>query len=76
MGIVGAAYSAMLIGWLAYDSADNTRSIREALPDECPFSSLAALLKLFMAYQQQAGILPEYLYFIRFFYMCCCLYFD
>jgi hypothetical protein len=60
VGIVGAAYCAMLLGWLAYESPTNTKLIQVSLPLECSFTSLADLLKLFMSFQLQAGILPEY----------------
>jgi hypothetical protein len=54
---VGAAYCAMLLGWLAYEYPPNVTLIRALLPD---ISSLATILKLFMSFQLQAGILPEY----------------
>jgi hypothetical protein len=59
IAIVGAAYCAMLIGWLAYESPANTSLIQSSFPPECTFSSLASLLKLFMSFQLQAGILPD-----------------
>eukprot|EP00026_Physarum_polycephalum_P004662 Phypoly_transcript_04684.p1 GENE.Phypoly_transcript_04684~~Phypoly_transcript_04684.p1 ORF type:complete len:684 (+),score=130.68 Phypoly_transcript_04684:46-2097(+) len=59
VGIVGAAYCAMLLGWLAYETPANEKLLRDSLPSECTFASLAAILKLFMSFQLQAGILPE-----------------
>jgi len=59
VGIVGAAYCAMLLGWLTYDTPANTQVIRCGLPASIEFSDLASTLKLFMSFQLQAGILPD-----------------
>jgi len=58
-GLVGTAYYAMLLGWLAHDSVSNTTTIRCSLPPSRPLSSLAQILKLFLSFQLQTGILPE-----------------
>jgi hypothetical protein len=49
----------MLLGWLTHECPQNVVAIKHALPSECPFSSLATLLKMFLAFQLQAGILPD-----------------
>jgi len=80
-GLVGAAYIAMLLGWLSCDSPSNASSIfrflsslSSSLPlppssPVIPFSSLSAILELFLSFQLQAGILAEYLIYSYFIYL-------
>lgn len=70
-GLVGAAYVAMLLGWLACDIPANAKAIHLTLFTSShrslvPFSSLAATLDLFFTFQLHAGILDEYLCYVFF----------
>lgn len=53
---VGAAYTAMLLGCLVCNNSNNEKLIRRLLP-KSSFESISTLLKQFVNFQAQAGIL-------------------